>query len=301
MTSQLALRGVWVPLITPFAVDGSVDAAAITRLCNEYGDAGVAGIVALGTTGESPALDPEEQRLVIGTCSAVCATRDVALMVGTGTNSTRTTISATSALADVPAVNSALVVVPYYVRPSEAAIVEHLKVVAAASLVPIVVYNIPYRTGRGLGAAAILELASIDNVAGIKQAVGALDGDTLEILRDAPDGFSVLCGDDAYIAPILAMGGHGAIAAAAHVCTERFVAMVECGLQSKVDDARVHAEALLEVVNAGFGEPNPAVWKAALHAQGRIATPDVRMPMSNASPAATARIMTAIAAASSTP
>jgi len=294
MTADLDLRGVWVPLITPFATDGSVDGAAIEKLVHEYLDAGVAGIVALGTTGESPALDADEKQLVIDTCSRVCASRNAALMVGTGTNSTRSTIRATEALAGVAAVNSALVVVPYYVRPSEAGIVAHVQAVAERSPVPVVVYNIPYRTGRNLGADSILELARTPNVAGIKQAVGALDADTLIVLRDMPDGFSMLCGDDLYIAPILLMGGHGAIAAAAHVCTERFVALVECSLHGKLDDARRHAEALLPVVQAGFAEPNPAVWKAALHAQGRIATPDVRAPMTNASAAATQRILAAV-------
>ena len=100
--------------------------------------------MALGTTGESPALDADEKRLVIDACSMVCAARGSALMVGTGTNSTRTTVSGTAALLGVAAVTTALVVVPYYVRPSEAAIVEHFKTVAAASPVPVVVYNIPY-------------------------------------------------------------------------------------------------------------------------------------------------------------
>ena len=112
-----------------------------------------------------------------------------------------------------------------------------------------------------------------------------------------PDGFSMLCGDDLYIAPIVLMGGHGAIAAAAHMCTERFVAMVECARHAKLDDARRHAEALLPVVQAGFAEPNPAVWKGVLHAQGRIATPDVRAPMTNASAAAVDRALAAVASA----
>ena len=175
---------------------------------------------------------------------------------------------------------------------------EHFRAVAAQSPVPIVLYNIPYRTGRGLGADAILDLAQTPNIAGVKQAVGALDGDTLEVLRSAPDGFHVLCGEDPFIEPMLFMGAHGSITAAAHVCTERFVAMVECGLHGKVDDGRRHAEALLDVVRVGFGEPNPAVFKAALHAQGRIPTPDVRAPMTNASAAATERLLQSIARAS---
>jgi len=298
MTASVDLHGVWVPLITPFSADGAVDLPAVERLVHEYLDAGAAGIVALGTTGESPALDADEKQSVIDTCARACASRQGALMVGAGTNSTRTTISATKALDGVPAVNSALVVVPYYVRPSEAGIVDHIRAVAAESPVPVVIYNIPYRTGRALGAASILELARTPNIAGIKQAVGMLDADTLEILRDAPDGFHVLCGEDAFIEPIMFMGGHGSITASAHVCTERFVAMVECGLHGKVDDGRRHAEALFDVVRLGFSEPNPAVFKAVLHAQGRIATPDVRAPMTNASSAATERLLQAVARAS---
>src|SRR3954468_6377173 len=130
MTASVDLHGLWVPLITPFGADGAVDLAAVERLVHEYLDAGAAGIVALGTTGESPALDAAEKQAVIDACSRACASRKAALIVGTGTNSTRTTIAATQALAGVPAVVGALVVVPYYVRPSEAGIVEHMKTVA---------------------------------------------------------------------------------------------------------------------------------------------------------------------------
>ena len=297
MTHDLDLHGVWVPLITPFAGDGSVDVKAIERLCHEYLDAGAAGIVALGTTGESAALDHDEKVAVIATCSKACASRDAQLMVGTGTNSTRTTIAATAALADVAAVNSALVVVPYYVRPSESGIVEHYRAVANASPVPVVAYNVPYRTGRGLGASAMLEVAAIRNVVGVKQAVGGLDTDTLEILRDKPADFQVLGGEDAFLLATMLFGGSGAIAASAHVCTERFVRMIDCALTGKVDDARSHHEKLLRITTTGFAEPNPAVWKGVLHKQGRIATPDVRAPMTNATEAAIERCLAAVALA----
>jgi|SRR5438874_8605880 len=293
MTSALDLRGVWVPLITPFDTSGDVDIAAIERLCGEYLDAGVSGIVALGTTGEAPALDAEEKHNVIDACSRVCAARGARLIVGTGTNSTRTTIESTRALEGIPAVVGALIVVPYYVRPSEAAIVEHYRQVAETSPVPLVAYNIPYRTGRALGAASLLELANLPNVAGVKQAVGALDSDTLQVLAGAPRGFSVLGGEDAILFPIVCMGGVGAIAASAHLCTERFVAMIECGLNGKLEDGRAHAEALLPVVRTGFAEPNPAVFKGVLHRQGRIATPELRMPMTAASAAAVDRCLEA--------
>ena len=130
------------------------------------------------------------------------------------------------------------------------------------------------------------------------QATGALDAETLEILAAAPADFSVLGGDAAYFFPTVLMGGAGAISAAAHLCTERFVAMIECGLAGKVDDGRAHAEALLDVAQKGFSEPNPSVFKGVLHAQGRIPTPDVRLPLLNASDASVQAALAAVARAS---
>jgi 4-hydroxy-tetrahydrodipicolinate synthase len=297
VTAGRLLEGVYPALVTPFAADGSVARDALERLTIECLDAGCAGVVALGTTGEAPALVADEQRAVIDVCARVCAERDAQLIVGAGTNSTAKTIAAVEALAGTPALAAALIVVPYYVRPSEAGIVGHLKAVAAASPVPIVVYNIPVRTGRNLGAAGVIELANTPNVAGMKQAVGALDTDTLEILAGAPREFCVLGGDDAFFLPTVLMGGAGAISAAANLCPERFVAMIECGLAGKVDDGRAHAEALLPVVQAGFAEPNPSVFKGVLHAQGRIPTPDVRLPLVAASSGAVERALAAVEAA----
>jgi 4-hydroxy-tetrahydrodipicolinate synthase len=292
------LQGVWIPLITPFDKSGAVDVEAIERLCVEYLADGAAGVVALGTTGESPALDHDEKRAVIEACSRVCVERGAPLIVGTGTNNTRSTIAATQELEGIPGVVGALVVVPYYNRPSEPAIVEHYRAVAEASPVPIVAYNVPARTGRGLGAASLLELAAIPNIVGVKQAVATLDVDTLEVLAAAPADFAVLSGDDYLAFPLVCMGAVGGITASAHVCTARFVALVECGLAGKIEDGRIHAEALLPVVQTAFAEPNPAVFKGVLHAQGRIATPDVRMPMANASTAAVDACLAAIERAS---
>jgi 4-hydroxy-tetrahydrodipicolinate synthase len=291
------LEGVYVPLVTPFAADGSVALDAVERQSREYLDAGSAGIVALGTTGESSALDAAEQRAVIERCARACAAHDAQLIVGAGTNSTAKTIAAVEALAGTPALVAALIVVPYYVRPSDAGVVAHFRAVAEASPVPVVVYNIPVRTGRNLGPAGMLELARHPNIVGVKQAVGALDTDTLEILAGAPPEFSVLGGDDPFLFPTVLMGGAGAICASAHVLTERFVAMTDCGLAAKVDDGRAHAEALLPVVQACFAEPNPSVFKGVLHAQGRIPTPDVRLPLVPASPDAVDRAMAAVRAA----
>ena len=292
------MRGVYVPLITPFASDGSVALDALERLSNEYVDAGVAGLVPLGTTGESPFLDAAEKQSVTDTVAAVCHERGVHLIVGAGTNSTRTTVAAVEALAHVKGTTAALVVVPYYVRPSQAGIVAHFKEVAARSPVPLVMYNIPARTGRLLEPAGLLELARTPNIIGVKQAPGSLDEGTLQVLAEAPDEFAVLSGDDYLFFPITVLGGTGGICASAHVCTERWVAMTECGLAGKVDEGRAHHDALLPVVAACFAEPNPAIFKAVLHAHGRIPTPDVRLPLMNGSPAAAQAALAAIDAAS---
>jgi 4-hydroxy-tetrahydrodipicolinate synthase len=163
--------------------------------------------------------------------------------------------------------------------------------------VPIIIYNIPYRTGRALGSAALLELAATDNIVGVKQSVGAVDIDTLTLLRDAPRGFHVLSGEDALIFPLVVMGACGGITASSHVCTARFVELVECGLAGKLDDGRAHAEALLPVVRTGFVEPNPAVFKGVMHAQGRIASPALRLPMTAASQPVIDACLAAVAAA----
>jgi 4-hydroxy-tetrahydrodipicolinate synthase len=279
------VRGLHVPLVTPFDAGGAIDLDALERLASEVLDAGADGLVALATTAEASSLDERERDAVVAVCARVAAERGAALIVGAGTNDTRTTIARHEALAAVDGVTASLAVVPYYVRPSEAAIVAHLQAVAARSPVPLVVYNIPYRTGRGLGAQALLELAATDGVVGVKQAVGAVDADTLQLLAQAPADFAVLCGDDAFLLPLLLMGAGGGIVASAHLCTERFAAMVADAHAGRVGEARAHAEALLELVLALFAEPSPAVLKAMLHEAGRIATADVRMPLQAASPA----------------
>ena len=300
MPSDVALRGVYLPVVTPFASDGSVARDALAGLCHGFLDAGGAGIVALGTTGESTALDAHEKQVVIDTCAQVCTERGAQLIVGAGTNSTATTVAAVQGLEGTPALAAALIVVPYYVRPSQSGIVEHFKQVAEASPVPVVVYNIAIRTGRNLDAAGLIELARTPNFAGVKQAATGLDLDTLELLSGTNhvDGFAVLGGEDPFLFPMVLMGGAGTICASAHVCTGRFSEMIECGLAGKVDEGRAHAEALLPVIRSLFAEPNPSVFKGVLHAQGRIPTPDVRLPLVNASDAATQHALDAVRTAS---
>src|SRR5690348_1588176 len=196
MASELRPAGVFVPMVTPFAADGRVDLRCLEELTAGVIRDGAAGVVALATTGEPHMLDEAERADVVEVIAGVCEATGAVLVVGAGTNDTRTTIERHEALAAVPGVAASLAVVPYYVRPSEAGIVAHFQAVAERSPVPLVVYNIPYRTGRGLGAPALLELAETPNIAGVKQAVGGIDADTLTVLAQAGDRFAMLGGDD---------------------------------------------------------------------------------------------------------
>jgi 4-hydroxy-tetrahydrodipicolinate synthase len=287
----MLVRGLYPPLVTPFDADDRVDLGALEALAAGLIDDGAEGLVALGSTAEPFALSDAESAAVVDTVARVCADRGAQLIVGAGTVDTRATIARHDALADVPAVVASLAVVPYYMRPGPAAVVAHFEAIAARSPVPVLVYNIPYRTGTRLNGDALLAIAAIDGVAGMKQSAGGIDEDTMLFMASRPDDFAVLCGDDAFILPLLALGGAGAIAASAHFATDRFARLVR-------DAGRAEAEALLPLVLALFAEPNPAVLKGLLHRQGRIATPDVRMPMAGASAAAVDRAARALEALS---
>jgi 4-hydroxy-tetrahydrodipicolinate synthase len=277
------LHGLWVPVVTPFDRHGDVDLASLGRLAGRVLADGATGLVALGTTGEPATLTAEERRRVVEACDRACREAGRRLVVGAGTNSTRGTIDEIEHLTAGTSAVAALVVVPYYTRPSERAVVEHFAAVAGTSPVPIVAYNVPCRTGRALGAPALIEMSDHPRTVGLKQAVGAIDIDTLEVLaRSGPD-FQVLTGDDAFITPTVLMGGAGAIAAAAHVCTPLFVEMTACALAGDRARASELAAALLPLVTIGFSEPSPAVWKGALARKAEIATGGLRRPMTPAS------------------
>jgi 4-hydroxy-tetrahydrodipicolinate synthase len=273
------LRGVLVPLITPFDADGRVAAGALEALAGEVLDAGAAGLVALGTTGEAAALDDAEKRLVLDVCQRVCASRGAPLIAGAGSQDTRASVTALDGLARWPRVSAALVPVPYYTRPGEAGVLAHFSALAERSPVPLIVYHIPYRTGQPLSAATLRAIGALPGVAGVKLATGGVDPVAIELLGDPPPGFAVLAGDDLYLSPLLALGAAGGILASAHLVTGRFAALATAWADGEVAVARDLGPALARVAAAAFAEPNPTVIKGALHAQGRIPTPDVRLPL----------------------
>ncbi|MFG2712460.1 dihydrodipicolinate synthase family protein [Streptomyces goshikiensis] len=275
----LSLQGIHVPLVTPFTAAGGIAAEALEALAHEVLDAGAAGIVALGTTAETAALDEAERDLVTDVCARVCAERGGLLTVGAGASGTRAAEASLARLARWPGARAALVPAPPFVRPSAAGVLAHFARLAEVSPVPLVVYHVPYRTGQPLDAGALRALGELPGVAGVKYAAGGIDQDTVALLGDLPDGFEVLVGDDAYASPMLALGATGAILASAHLATARFVELQEAWAAGDVPRARALGHALARVSAAAFAEPNPTVIKAVLHAQGRIPTADVRLPL----------------------
>lgn len=276
---ELTLRGLFTPLITPFTADGAVDAACLTKLAHSVLDAGAAGLVALGTTGEHDVLSDAERRTVLDTCARVARERGVPLIAGAGSNDTAGSAADLLGLAEWPEITAALVVVPYYTRPSEDGVVAHFTRLAAASPVPLLVYNIPYRTGRVLSGETLLRLAAIPGIAGIKHAVGGIDAATMTLMAGAPEGFAVLGGDDAFVSPLLALGAAGGILACSHLRTADFARLIDAWHAGDVTRAREITRALTPLAQALMAEPNPVVTKGVLHARGVIPSPAVRLPL----------------------
>jgi 4-hydroxy-tetrahydrodipicolinate synthase len=280
------LAGLFIPLITPFTADGELAATALERLAHRVLDGGATGIVALGTTAEHATLSDAERTQVLQICARVCRERGAALIAGAGGNDTARSAAVLAALADYPEVCAALTVVPYYSRPGEEGVIEHVRALADSGPVPLVVYNIPYRTGQVLSWAAIARLAVLPGVAGIKHATGAVDRDTMLMMAARPEGFQVLAGDDLYASPLLALGADGAILASAHVRTAEFARLVSLWRDGRAAEARALGHRLTPLTAALFAEPNPAVIKAVLHRLGEIPSQAVRLPLLPASDAA---------------
>jgi 4-hydroxy-tetrahydrodipicolinate synthase len=274
-----SLRGLYVPLITPFTDEGELAADALEKLAHAVIDSGAAGLVALGTTGEAATLTAAERHAVLDICARVCRERDATLIAGAGSNDTASTARALHDLAAWPEVSAALTVVPYYTRPSEEGVVAHFTRLAADSPIPLIVYNIPYRTGRVLSGRTLLELASVPGIAGVKHAVGAIDHDTIMLMSGRPDDFAVLAGDDVFASPLLALGATGGILASAHLCTAEFASLIAAWRSGQARQAGQLGHRLALLSAALFAEPNPAVIKGVLHAQGKIASPAVRLPL----------------------
>lgn len=278
--------GVWLPIITPFA-DGEVDGAGCERLVEHYVGTGISGIIPLGTTGESPTIDPAEAEALIERTVAAVDGR-VPILAGVSGNDTRKVVRAVERLERHP-IDGLLVTCPYYNRPSQDGLSQHFRRVAGATGRPILVYNIPYRTGVNLANDTLLALAELPNVAGVKDSSGDV-AQSLALLRQRPPGFSVLTGEDAYFYTMLAHGADGGILASAHLATETFVAVHARMAANDHHGARALWSPLEALIPLLFREPNPMPIKHCLWRAGLIGSPECRLPLTAISPALAAEL-----------
>jgi len=278
------IAGAWVPLVTPFR-DGAVEEETLRLLIERLISGGATGMVPCGTTGESPTLSHDEHKRVVELTIKFCKGK-VPVMAGTGSNSTSEAIELTQH-AERAGADMALLVVPYYNRPSQAGLISHFRQVAAQASLPLVLYNIPKRTGVNLDAASVIELSKVDNIVGIKEASGDM-GQIMDIIASAHD-FSVLTGDDQLLFAMCCLGGSGGILACAHVLPGEWARMVSLLERGQIDQARQLHYRMLPLVKALFSETNPVPVKAALELMGIPVGPP-RPPLLPASEACRQRV-----------
>jgi 4-hydroxy-tetrahydrodipicolinate synthase len=258
--------GAIVAIVTPFK-DGMVDEKAYRELINFVITGGVSGIVPCGTTGESATLSHKEHEHVIDITVDEVGKR-VPVIAGTGSNSTTEAIRLTRHAKDAGA-DAALLITPYYNKPTQKGLVEHYKAVASACDIPQILYNVPARTGVNMSSETVVELSRIDNIVGIKEASGDLVKCS-QIVRDTADDFCVLSGEDALNYPILCCGGVGAISVTANVLPDRVSALCAAWNALDIPTARkIHLE-LLEINQTLFIETNPIPVKTALSMMGKM-------------------------------
>ncbi len=281
-TSRPRLRGALTALVTPFTPDGDLDEAAFRRLVRWQILAGINGLVPCGTTGEAPTLTSEERERLIALTVEAAAERPsrerVAVVAGTGTNDTAATIRATRRAAELGA-DAALVVAPYYNRPDARMLEAHYRAVADEGDLPLVVYNVPSRTGTNVDADTFLRLAQHPRVVAVKEASGNIE-QIARICRERPRDVAVLAGDDAWTLPILALGGDGVVSVASNEIPGELVALCDAARAGDWEAARRLHERWLPLFLANFrGAPNPVPVKAALRLMGLLESDAVRSPL----------------------
>jgi 4-hydroxy-tetrahydrodipicolinate synthase len=270
--------GVWLPLITPFK-DGAIDAASLRRLVGHFSGKPIDGLIVGATTGEGLTLDDAEiEQLVMLTAAAQ---HDfglrVPLVLGVSGSDTRKLTKWLARTQSWP-LDGYLIACPYYTRPSQAGLMLHFSALADATARPIMIYNIPYRTGVNLGNETMLRLAERGNIIGVKDCCGDTL-QTVELLRKRPRGFAVLTGEDALFYGALVRGCDGGILASAHVETEAFAKVRQHMLAGDQLRASAQWRQLADIPRLLFSEPSPAPLKYWLWRSGLIDSPEVRLPM----------------------
>jgi|TARA_B110000014_G_scaffold60566_1_gene40991 4-hydroxy-tetrahydrodipicolinate synthase len=263
-------------MVTPFSQDDALDVDAAVTLAKWLVEQGSEGLVITGTTGEGPAVTDEEDWEL---WRAIAEAVTVPVIAGTTTNDTAHSIHQTRKAEELGC-DGILAVTPYYNRPSQAGIYAHFEAVASATSLPVVLYDIPIRTGRKIETSTMLQLAhQVPNIVAVKDAAGN-PGETAKVVRDAPEGFEVYSGDDALTLPLLAVGAVGVISVAAHWTAPEHVAMMDAWDSGNASEARRINSLLLDSFDYETGDaaPNPVPTKAMLRTLG-LNVGEPRLPM----------------------
>jgi 4-hydroxy-tetrahydrodipicolinate synthase len=262
---RLTVSGTGTALITPFTTGGAIDETAVRRLATRQVDAGVHFVVPCGTTGETPTLSGEERRRVVAIVAEAVDGRAMVL-AGAGGYDTRAVVRAVAEFEQAGA-HGILSVTPYYNKPSQEGLFQHYRTIAESTNLPIIVYNVPGRTGCNVEPATLVRLAGIPNIVGVKEASGNMT-QMVEIRRLVPREFLVLSGDDALALPLMAVGGSGVISVVANEAPAETVQMIEAAERGDFAAARRWHDKLLPLMQVNFVEANPVPVKFAMAAMG---------------------------------
>jgi 4-hydroxy-tetrahydrodipicolinate synthase len=277
--SNHLFQGTGVALVTPFEKDGSIAFEALQKLVNHTIDGGVDFLVALGTTSEAPALNEKEKEQVVNTILEVSSGR-CPVMLGVGGNNTQAVLDQLDKGISKD-ISGILSVIPYYNKPQQNGLIAHFTAIADKSPVPVILYNVPGRTGTNMTAKTCLELANHKNIIGVKEASGDLQ-QIMTIIQNKPDDFAVLSGDDALTFPLIALGAAGVISVAANAFTKEFSEMVRTARNGQMAEAAKLHYQMLDRMNLLFAEGNPAGVKALLEIMG-VCESTTRLPIVEAS------------------
>ena len=274
------LQGTGVALVTPFKEDKTIDLPALERLVHSQVENGVDYLVVLGTTAETPTLSTEEKELVKKTVKQANNGR-LPMVLGVGGNNTQTIVEQVREVSPKDYI-AILSVTPYYNKPSQEGLYQHYKAVAEATELPILLYNVPSRTGVNMDYRTTLRLAKeVPNIIGIKEASGNIV-QIMHLLQGRPEGFLVISGDDATALPTVLLGGDGTISVLGQAFPKRYSQMIRQGLEGQYKEANTIQYQLLEAMELIFKEGNPVGIKALLSLLG-IGSPEVRLPLCTAS------------------
>jgi 4-hydroxy-tetrahydrodipicolinate synthase len=278
----MKLQGTYTALITPFLKNEEIDFDSLKKIIENQVQAGIEGLVPCGTTGESPTLNFEEHRKVIEKTVewAKSLNEDISIIAGTGSNSTKEAIELTKS-ASSDGADFALIVNPYYNKPSQEGLYRHYSKIANESKIPVILYNIPGRTAVSLSVDTISRLSKHGNIAGIKEATGDLSF-MAEVIANTSENFTLLSGDDNLILPVLSIGGKGVISVISNLFPKEIADITRQFFSGNIDESRKIFFKFLPLMKAMFMETNPVPVKAAMAIRGDIQNV-LRLPMTELS------------------